>query len=213
MFNKIKIDSILFDLDGTLWETLDTSCKSANEVLKKLNLDITVTKEQVCQGMGKNFEECSQIYLPTLEKEKRTSVMKQMLETNTKNLSKLGGNLYDDLEETLERLKQNYKLFIVSNCCDGYIEAFLSTSHLEKYFNDYIAAGKYNISKSEAILRMIEKHNLKNPIYLGDTYKDYEASKEADIAFVQAKYGFGEDLKTEYSVNKIEELPDLVSNI
>lgn len=205
-----KIDSILFDLDGTLWETLDTSCASANEVLQKLNLDIVVTKEQVCQGMGKNFEECSQIYLPTLEKEKRANVMKKMLETNTNNLNKIGGNLYDNLEETLRKLKSNYKLYIVSNCCDGYIEAFLNTSHLGKYFDDYIAAGKHNISKSEAILRIIKKYNLKGAIYFGDTYKDYEASREANIPFVQAKYGFGEDLKTEYSVNKIEELAELL---
>lgn len=208
-----KIDSILFDLDGTLWETLDTSYISANEVLENLELDIRVTKEQICKGMGKNFEECTQIYLPTMEKEKAAIVMRKMLETNTKNLSKIGGNLYEGLEETLKVLKKRYKLYIVSNCCDGYIEAFLGTSHLENYFDDYIAAGKYNISKSEAILRIIKKYNLNRPIYFGDTYKDYEASKEAEIPFIQAKYGFGEDLKTEYSVNKIVELPNLLLNV
>ncbi len=208
-----KIDSILFDLDGTLWETLETSYISANEVLKNMNIDVRVTKEQICNGMGKNFEECTKIYLPTLDKENAETIMRQMLETNTKNLSKIGGNLYDGLEETLKILKEKYKLYIVSNCCDGYIEAFLDTSKLGKYFDDYIAAGKYNISKSEAILKMIEKHNLKNSIYFGDTYKDFEASKEADIPFIQAKYGFGEDLKTEYSVNKIVELPNFLLNI
>lgn len=212
MINK-KIDSVLFDLDGTLWETLDASCISANKTLKELDIPITITKEQVFQGMGKTFEECAKIYLPTLEKEKQEFILNKIFKNNTKNLSKIGGNLYENLEVTLEKLNKNYKLYIVSNCCDGYIEAFLETSHLEKYFEDYIPAGKYRIKKSEAITRIINKHNLQAPIYFGDTFKDYEASMEAGIPFVQAIYGFGESLGTKYEVDTISKLPEILQKM
>lgn len=56
---------------------------------------------------------------------------------------------------------------------------------------------------------MIKDNKLSNAIYVGDTKKDFEASKEANVSFVQAKYGYGEDLKTEYSINEISELPNI----
>lgn len=40
-----------------------------------------------------------------------------------------------------------------------------------------------------------------------------EASKIANIPFIQAKYGFGEDLETEYYINSIEELPKVIKKI
>ena len=60
-------------------------------------------------------------------------------------------NVYQNLENILIKLKEKYKLAIVSNCADGYIEAFLNSSGLAKYFDDYLPAGKYRLEKGEAI--------------------------------------------------------------
>ena len=136
-----------------------------------------------------------------------------MLDLNAQILSEFGGNVYKNLEETLEVLSQNYRLAIVSNCADGYIESFLNSSKLDKYFIDYMAAAKYKVTKSEAIRQVVERNDVDSAIYVGDTINDYKATLGADVDFIQAKYGFGEDLKTEYSIEDISELPELLENI
>ena len=101
----------------------------------------------------------------------------------------------------------------MSNCDAGYIEAFLESSNLSEYFDDFLAASKHNITKSEAIKRIIEKNFIKSAVYVGDTLRDLVAAKHINIDFIQAKYGFGEDLESKYSINKITELPELLENM
>ena len=56
-----------------------------------------------------------------------------------------------------------YKLFIVSNCQDGYIECFFKAHKLDKYFTDYECPGRTGLSKGENNKLIIERNNLKNP--------------------------------------------------
>lgn len=209
----MKFQMIIFDLDGTLWETEKITYKTANAVLKKKNVDKEITMNVIKATMGCTFEETAEMYMPYFEKEKREKILDEMLSLNAKILAEFGGNVYKNLETTLVNLKNNYKLAIVSNCADGYIESFLSSAKLEKYFVDYMAAAKYKISKAEAIKRVMNRNYINDAIYVGDTSRDYEASKLANIDFIQAKYGFGEDLKTEYSIENIVELPELLETI
>lgn len=210
----MKYEMIIFDLDGTLWETSETTFESANKVLKEYNiLDKTVSLDIVKNSMGSSFEECAENYMPYLEKDAREKIFAEMLKFNSKRLSEIGGNVYKNLEETLKTLNQKYKLAIVSNCGAGYIESFLVSSKLEKYFCDYMAAAQYKITKSEAIKRVMNQNNIESAIYVGDTVKDYSSSQGAGIDFIQAKYGFGDDLHTEYSINDITELPKLLEKI
>lgn len=107
-----------------------------------------------------------------------------------------------------------YEFFIVSNTGHKeYIEAFLVTSGLAKYFTDYIAASQLNISKADGINKIIQDYNIEKAVYIGDTKKDMEASKKANIPFIQARYGFGENLETEYYIDSIEELPKIMALI
>ena len=56
----------------------------------------------------------------------------------------------------------------------------------------------------------MERNNIQNAIYVGDTQKDYEASKMAGIDFIHAKYGFAKQLKFEKYIDSIEQLPDFL---
>ena len=208
-----NIKMIIFDLDGTLWETMETTCKSANEIMKKHNINHEITKETVSNTMGCNFEEAAKNYMPNIEREERLLLMKEIIEYNSMKLAEEGGNLYPNLEETLKKLKEKYKLAIVSNCGANYIESFLESSKLGIYFDDFAAASKMQIPKGEAIRKVMERNNIENAIYVGDTQKDYEASQEAGIDFIHAKYGFAKDLKFEKNIDSIDQLPDLLKRI
>ena len=208
----MKYEMIIFDLDGTLWETSESSCQNANLILKKYN-NFEISKETIDKTMGCTFARTAELYMPYYDKEKREFILKEMLESVSKTLSIVGGNIYSNLEETLKILKEKYELAIVSNCDAGYIEAFLESAKLEKYFKDFMAAAKMKIPKSEAIKRVIERNNISSAIYVGDTVNDSNASKDAGIEFIHAGYGFGKNVESNYNIKDITELPVLLERI
>lgn len=203
-------DSIIFDLDGTLWDTLDISTKTL-ETIKNKYSDITkeITKEQVKASMGKSFEEIVKMYYSYLPREKAVSYAKEAFNKNIENLLKNGGKLYSNTKNAIENLSKNYKLYIVSNCIEGYIEAFFNTSGLKNCFSDYESNGKTGLTKGENIKLIIKRNNLKNAIYIGDTLSDKEACSIANIPFVYAAYGFGEVEEYNYKIDDIKELLEI----
>ena len=161
-----------------------------------------------------NKVDFAKLYFPNVDPELRLKLIDEIAVLNINNLKQNGGNVYKNLKETLIKLKMSYEMYIVSNTAETeYIEAFLETSNLKKYFKDWIAASSLNISKGEAIIKVMRENNIKQAIYIGDTMKDLEAAKIADILFVQARYGFGEKLDTKYYINDISELPNVIKRI
>ena len=205
-----KIDAIIFDLDGTLWNTVD-SCLKATSLVKEEHKDITrdVTREQIESAMGKTSDEIINIYYGYLPREKGEEYANEAFSKNVENLLKEGGRLYPNTRETIINLSKKYKLYIVSNCVKGYIESFLNTSGLKDYFDDYESYGNTLLSKGENIKLVIERNNLKNSIYVGDTSGDMEGAKIAGIPFVYAAYGFGDVESFDYKIDDISELLDL----
>ena len=126
-----EIDAIIFDLDGTLWNTVD-SCLKATNLVKEEHKDITrdVTREQIESAMGKTSDEIINIYYGYLPREKGEEYANEAFSKNVENLLKEGGRLYPNTRETIMKLSKKYKLFIVSNCVKGYIESFLSIRKL-----------------------------------------------------------------------------------
>ena len=114
--------------------------------------------------------------------------------------------LYAKVEETLKELSKKYKLFVVSNCQDGYIECFFKAHKLDKYFTDYECPGRTGLSKGENNKLVIERNNLKKPVYVGDTEGDAESARVAGIPFVFAKYGFGSVEKYQYEIDSFQDL-------
>lgn len=202
-----KIDAIIFDLDGTLWNTVD-SCLKATSFVKEEHSDITrdVTREQIESAMGKTSDEIINIYYGYLPREKEEEYANEAFNKNVENLLKEGGTLYPNTRETIINLSKKYKLYIVSNCVKGYIESFLNTSGLKDYFDDYESYGNTLLSKGENIKFVIERNNLKNPIYVGDTNGDMEGARIAGIPFVYASYGFGDVESFDYKIDDISEL-------
>ncbi len=200
-------DSIIFDLDGTLWNSSVGVSESWSEELRKHNYKRkSVTVEEVSSYMGLMIDAIAERMFPELDIDIRNSIMKKCCERENKYLSIHGGVLYSDIEDTLRELSNKYKLIIVSNCQSGYIESFYKAHGLEKYFIDYECPGRTGLTKSENIRLVIERNNLKNPIYVGDTNGDFIAAKSAGVPFVYAKYGFGKVEDFQYSIDNFKAL-------
>ena len=202
-----KIEALIFDLDGTLWSTIDSCLKVLNELrLKYPEITRKITREQVEQSMGKHFDQIVDIYFGYLDKERAEKIAKEGFQANIDNLIQNGGILYPSLEETIKGLSQKYKLFIVSNCVDGYIESFLDTSGLKEYFTDHECIGRTGLSKGENIKLIMQRNNIQNAVYVGDTMSDKEAADYANIPFVYASYGFGDVDSYDYKIDSVDNL-------
>lgn len=207
------MNSIIFDLDGTLWDVTDVTWESANIITQKYNLE-AVNKKIVCDSFGLTRKECAKTYFPNLEISRSLKLMDEIADIKNKILNEQGGVLYPNLKETLINLSKKYKLYIVSNTAeDDYINAFLKCSELKNIFKDYIAASKLGLIKGEAINKIIEDNHIESVVYVGDTIKDKEASEYAKIPFIYAKYGFGDLSKEKYYINELKDLPNILDSV
>ncbi|WP_088102086.1 HAD family hydrolase [Halalkalibacter urbisdiaboli] len=201
------MDSIIFDLDGTLWDSLDTVVDVWNDVLGKYQAG-TIKKSELQALTGLPFQKIAEKLLPHLNKEQINQILDECNQSECEALKMRGGVLYPKVEETLQRLS-HYRLFIVSNCQDGYIEAFYDYHKLKMYFEDYENPGRTGLSKGENIKLVIERNGLTSPVYVGDTEGDLAGAKHAGIPFVYASYGFGDVQHYDYNIKSFEELLSL----
>ncbi|MDB5114578.1 MAG: gph [Mucilaginibacter sp.] len=207
---KNKYDSIIFDLDGTLWDS------SANVVLawQAAKEQVDYIKEDFTQPMihsitGMTYKAIFETLLPYLDEPQRNEFKAIAAKKELEILYEKGGELYPQLAETLAALSKNYKLFIVSNCQSGYIEVFFKISGLEHYFMGHQCYGTKSMPKADNIRDIVNDHNLTAPVYVGDTMGDYKAAKEAGVPFVFADYGFG--VVKEDQVATISQLDELIN--
>lgn len=206
-----KRDSILFDLDGTLWDAVASITKIWN---KGINGDDAVktplTEEDVRSIMGLNTKEIGNALFPYLSEKKQWDLMLKCGKAEQQLLPQTGGILYPHLEETLQILSEKYPLFIVSNCDEGYIEAFLTYHQLSAYFTDHLCYGDTKLDKPLNIRTIVEKHRCQNPVYVGDTVKDYTSATEAGVDFIHAAYGYGKVPEAKEAINDLRELPEII---
>lgn len=204
------MDSIIFDLDGTLWDPTEVVVKAWNNVLyKHEEINREITKEELAAVMGLQVKEIGKKLFPELKEDLQQDILNKCCEVECEYLGRQGGRLYDRVEEVLESLSHKYKLFIVSNCQDGYIETFYHYHKLDKYFSDFENPGRTGLSKGENIKLIMKRNNLLKPVYIGDTEGDYQASAFAGIPFIYAEYGFGKVNRFDSIIKSFDELLDL----
>lgn len=208
----MKADSIIFDLDGTLWDSRKAVAESWTSVIRETpGVDGEVTEDDLTKTMGLLIEEIGEILFGDLEEEKRTALMDACVRHENDWVAEVGGILYPELEEVLRELSERFRLFIVSNCQDGYIEAFFAAHGLERFFEDYENPGRTGLPKGDNIRLVVERNGLKASVYVGDTEGDRKAARQAGVPFIWAAYGFGEPKEWDAKIDRVGELVDRVS--
>lgn len=187
----MKFDGILFDLDGTLWDSCRSVAESWRNTLRTRYGARHLPSVEDIQGiMGLPTAEIAQRLFtgygaPALE------VCNACLADECSYLAQHGGALYPGVPQMLASLAAQAPLFIVSNCQDGYIQSFLAWSGLRALFQDFECEGRTGLSKAENIRLVVQRNGLRAPVYVGDTALDEASACAAGCPFVHAAYGFG----------------------
>ena len=208
------MDSIIFDVDGTLWDSTDSVARSWNLAIQEnSSLDLTITENALQQVFGKTMTEIADTLFSHLPEKERMKLLEVCFQYENRYLETHPGKLFDGVTDTLAALSGQYPLFIVSNCQQGYIEVLLRTCSLEPFIKDHLCFGETQTSKGQTILTLMKRNGLKNPVYVGDTRGDADACAEAGIPFIFAGYGFGDVPDAKMRISKFTDLKDLVCQL
>ncbi len=205
---------ILFDLDGTLWDSAQAVVDSWNVVIDTLpDFHKRITVEDMESLMGKTMDDIAFTYFNTVSQERALEILQRCMDYENEYLEQVGGNLYPHLEEVLCDLSKDYFLAIISNCQEGYIEAFLKYHKLEVYFNDFESFGRTKQEKDANIRAVVERNHLEKAVYIGDVMGDYLSATKAGTEFILAQYGFGEVPQANYKIQALTEIREVVETI
>ena len=202
---------IIFDMDGTLWDSAAGVAESWNEAILAYGYERKpLTAGDIQSVMGKTMEDIADILFPELNVMQRKELLDLCCRLENDYLRRHGGVFYPDIRKTMEKLKVNYHLYIVSNCQAGYIEAFLDYYKFHDLIEDIECYGNNDKPKGENIALLYQRNNLEDAVYVGDIQGDYDASMSAGVRFIHAGYGFG---KVEADVPEIQKFSDLIEVI
>ena len=201
--------AMIFDMDGTLWDSVDSIVVSWNAALQQMGeTEVTVTRPQIMSLMGNTMDVFARTLFPHYTPEKGAQWIDILGQIENEFLSRYGAVLLGDVKGVFARLREmGYGVYIVSNCQAGYIEGFLEYYHLEDLVDDIECYGNTLRGKADNLKLLIERNHLDEYLYLGDTQGDFNACREAGVPFLFAAYGFGR--VDDDSVPRIQKLDDL----
>ena len=206
-----KNRAILFDLDGTLWDSSREVLLCWNRVLSPLSRHIA--KEEMDRLMGLTPREIGDVQFPDLAPKERYALTDRCLDAEAPYLFERGARLYPKVRETLRQLKERYFIGLVSNCTEDYALAFLHAHGLSSLFDDHETAGRTGLDKEENISLLLRRNGIERAIYVGDTVKDLAAARAAHIPFLFASWGFGTLPEDQLTASGFSDLIEIASSL
>ena len=206
----MKYEMIIFDMDGTLWDVTKITTEATNMIADTYKEVPNVSIEQINQIMGLSKSEVAEKLMPNIELEKALNYIDLEVSKTMELIGINGALIYENVIDTINYLKDKYKLGIVTNNVDEYAKLFVDKTNLNDAFIDYIGAASYNISKTNAIKEILKRNNISSACYIGDIKKDMDAAIDAGIDFIHARYGFDKNVDCKIHIDDIIELKDLL---
>lgn len=190
----MKKDIVLFDLDGTLVDTLPAIASSFNYVLEKYSYNTYEIKEYknfIGKGFSVLFDRVNKLQDIKIDKE---NFLEEVREHYNKNFL-IGINLYKNIDKLLDKLSENnIDLAIVTNKDNDLAKKHAETI-LSKWNFKYIYGSnekKYENKPNPYTVNLIAKNYVKDRmLFVGDMVVDYETSKNANIDFIYLEHGYG----------------------
>lgn len=212
-----NIKAVIFDLDGTLLNTLDDLADSVNRTLQKFGFK-TRTIDEIRNFVGNGVGLLIKRSMPEKAEEHFGKCLEMFKADYSENMRTKTAP-YEGIIDLLKELrKKNLKIAVVSNKFDGAVKELC-----EFYFKDLIdkpVGESEKVRKKPApdsVLNVLDYFGITNneAIYIGDSDVDMDTAKNAKVKSVGVTWGFRtEDLLkkhgADYIVGKPFEILDLI---
>jgi phosphoglycolate phosphatase len=216
MPEKIHIDLIIFDLDGTIAETRQDIADAANYMLGRLNLPHKpeeVITSYVGNGIKKLIERC----LPDASSKVREKAFDHFVEYYGNHLTD-NTYLYPGMIDFLEKASTK-KMAVLSNKAEDFTKKIIQDLGVEKYFAIVMGSNQQFPKKPEPdsidhIVKTLECTKRKT-IIIGDTKNDIIAGQAAGIYTCAVSYGFRnkerlQKYNSDFMIDSIDELLHII---
>lgn len=204
------MDSIIFDVDGTLWDSTEIVAEAwSNYLTNTEHMNTDVSSRRLMGLFGQLLPDIAKALFPELPESEQLRIIDGCCQAEHEALLRKCAPLYPQLEETLDTLSHRFPLFIVSNCQAEYIEVFLKATGFGHYFKGHLCPGDTGMAKADNIMKIRDDFNLKDPVYVGDTLGDFNACRKARVPFIFAEYGFGAVEDPDYRISAPADLMEV----
>ena len=187
----MKYDSVIFDLDGTLLDTLEDLADSMNYALSAHNMKVR-TLDEIRAFVGNGMLNLAKKAVPEGTDEKTVNEVLATFKAHYADHSQDKTKPYDGIIPLLSSLKERgIPTAVVSNKGDYAVQLLMP-----KYFGDLIDVA---IGELEGVARKPEpdtvhlamkRMGVKNPVYVGDSEVDVLTAKNAGIDGIFVTWGF-----------------------
>ena len=207
------IKNVVFDIDGTLWNSTEVCAGGWRRAVKETGYSKAEITGEILRkefGLPMNII-ADHVFYDVDDQDKKDEILKlcckyehELLEANEKDIS------YPGIKDEIKKLAGSYRLFIVSNCQKGYIQLVMGKLGITDCIEDHLCFGETRLTKGETMMQLMERCGLSKDetIYVGDTAGDKEAARFAGVKFLYASYGFGNLENEEYVANS----PKMISH-
>ena len=214
-FTNRSVDTIIFDVDGTLFNGQSLSLPIFRNCLTKLimefNYDLPFPSDkEILSQFGKQTSEIYPDLLVNATPEMINSFGECVEKTEIARLKNDGGHLFNNVPTVLNNLKKRgYKLAICTNARKDYFRTMVERFKFNEYFQVMLAAGLFiDKDKNWMVQEIIKKLKSKSFAVVGDRHHDIDAAKANNGISVGCAYGFGfeEVEKADFIINDFQEL-------
>lgn len=182
---------IIFDLDGTLLDTIDDLTDAVNHTLIKYGFPIR-HRNEILDFVGHGAKVLIERALPNDQKHRIDEVLsdyKNYYDSHAMHKTKP----YQGITDLLTRLNQNIKLGVVSNKQDKAVKQLVS-HYFEPIFIAVVGESKQVPKKPDpaSVLKVIEMMNLSpnDVVFVGDSEVDIETAKNVGCDMIAVTWGF-----------------------
>lgn len=202
-------DSLIFDMDGTLWDAVDSYCAVWIATARELGIRLDVSRDDLVPLMGRPLQSIyREIVGDACDRPGR--FMEALAHNEERLMPQLGGRLYPGVEMTLRTLRdRGVRLFMVSNCSATGLDTFLTYTGLRPYFTDWLSMGATGVDKDVNIRTLVQRYNLERAAYVGDVQRDADHAHAAGVPIIWAQYGFGHVSDADYTIHTFADLLEL----
>lgn len=204
---KEEIDSIIFDMDGTLWDAMPSYAEVWNVAFAELGMEVRIDHNILRSNIGKTIDEIlDSLSLRYEFHVTRDEFLRRVDEIEDALLPTIGGVPYTGMQDGIKKLSKKYPVFLLSNCGKHGLQNFMHYTGIGEYITDYISYGIRQAPKSDNMAFMCKRHGLAHPVYVGDTQGDCSSAHACGIPFVFASYGFGDCKDYDLQIRNFSEL-------